>query len=69
MSQNEVRVILAKAIVDGEFDGLYNENCACQKEDLFPCGAPKTDCKLGVDVDCEDIGLSYEDHSFCIGEK
>jgi hypothetical protein len=43
------------------YDGLCNEDCACDFENLVPCGDMRGDCTLGYQVPC-DCG----DHDFHI---
>jgi len=37
------------------FDGLFNEQgeCACELNDLAPCGEIGVDCEAGYKVDCD----------------
>lgn len=49
-SRKEVRI----AIESKGFDGLYDPlgDCRCGVEDLFPCGEPSVECRLGVRAPC-----------------
>ncbi len=49
-----VRDIIAAAIVEGGWDGLYSPSgeCACFLDDLAPCGEPQADCRVGVRAPC-----------------
>lgn len=43
-----VKQVLAKAIKDGGYNGLYDDDCACDITDLVPCCCSNLyDCKLG----------------------
>ena len=36
------------------FDGLFSpDHCACEKDDLFPCGNPTGECEAGYKTPCE----------------
>lgn len=46
--------LVKSALSDKGFDGLYSsEGCACERDDLMPCGSPQPDCVAGVKADCD----------------
>jgi hypothetical protein len=59
-----LREMVLEYLKGHNYDGLYNDDCACLVEDLMPCNEPCLDCKPGVkvegscDEDCE------EEHGF-----
>jgi hypothetical protein len=32
---------------ENKYDGLFNDECSCKKDDLFPCGECFENCKPG----------------------
>jgi len=60
----EVSVIIHNYLVDGGYDGLFNsdEECACEINDLAPCGQMSDNCRAGYHQKC-DCG----DHKYHIG--
>jgi hypothetical protein len=38
------------------YDGLASNECGCSKDNLFPCGEPKEDCKAAYLVNCCNCG-------------
>lgn len=48
-NQKTIIEIIKKYLINNEFDGLYNEDyeCACEMNDLEPCGQLQSDCKTG----------------------
>lgn len=74
----DIAEVIEKAIKEGGYDGLYNEDaeCACQKNDLWPADCIGLGCKLGVFVDCKEVGLfaspervGLSGYDYCIGAK
>jgi hypothetical protein len=60
-----VREIVQEWLALRKFDGLYNPDvCACEVDDLEPCGKMTRDCEAGYRVDgCdEDCGLGCQFH-------
>lgn len=41
--------LVKQSLIDGGFDGLYNEDleCGCELADLEPCDALQSNCKAG----------------------
>ena len=60
------RIIVAVYLEQIGFDGLYQPGeCACKKDDLFPCDILSTErCEPGYLTEC-DCG----DHDFHIGPE
>ncbi len=65
----EVREIIIQFMEANNYDGLYTDNCACKKDDLFCCGEFGQHCRLGVIVDCKDLGFGKGEFDYCIGAK
>ena len=59
-----IREIVTKFLVDNNYDGLFNDDCACENSNLFPCSQVDMSCEAGVRVAC-DCG----DHDFHIARK
>ncbi len=60
-----VQEIVKEYLEKNGLDGLYSEGeCACEKDDLFPCCDGFPECQAGVKSPC-DCG----DHDFHIGPK
>lgn len=59
-----LRTLVVEALKAGGFDGLHNVDgeCACEANDLAPCGHPNLDCAPGYRSPC-DCG----EHDFHIG--
>jgi hypothetical protein len=52
-SKMTVRQIVEKYLRENGYDGLYNSNdCACDLNDLMPCGFWDGDCKAGYKHSC-----------------
>lgn len=53
--------IVSAAIKQGGFDGLYDEHgeCACELDDLAPCGGLQDGCTMGYRYVCNDDGCEY----------
>lgn len=44
----DIEDIIADWLKEHGYDGLYNEECACPLDDLYPCyGGPCYDCQAG----------------------
>jgi hypothetical protein len=41
----DVMSIIEKYLRDNNFDGLCNDDCGCDVDDLAPCGGLVVDCK------------------------
>jgi len=49
-----IKEIVKSFLTDNDFDGLYNPGeCACLKDDLFPCGEPSEWCEAGYKAPCD----------------
>lgn len=62
---NTISAVVRKAIIDGGFDGLFNDwgECSCDLADLFPCGECHEDCEMGVKAPCpEECGEGCDFH-------
>ena len=46
--------IIRKHLGENGYDGLFcaEAGCACEKEDLFPCGSAPDTCEPGYKKDC-----------------
>ena len=40
-------------LFDNDYDGLYRDECGCDKDDLMPCGEDMTDCKPAYASKCD----------------
>ncbi len=51
----ELKDIVKKYLDDNGYDGLLSEDaeCACDKDDLFPCGEPSARCTAGYKITCD----------------
>jgi hypothetical protein len=47
------------------YDGLYDDDCGCIKDDLAPCGEISTDCLPGYRTD----GPPGGEYDFVVGPK
>ena len=62
----DVRGIVKKYLDDNKFDGLWSpEDCACEKDNLFPCDGPNGDCLPGHKTECH----CGDGHDYHIGIK
>ena len=60
--------IVEKYLRDNGYDGLYLPGeCACKIGDLAPCGEINEDCRAGVIIDSENMGVGED--RFIIGER
>lgn len=58
-----VKEIVKKYLEENGFDGLYaSGNCACEVDDLMPCGDDSIHCEPGYKIPC-----NCGDHLFHIG--
>lgn len=49
-----LRDLVAKALTEEGFDGLYSDwGCACKLDDLLPCGEPSPACAPGYLAECD----------------
>ena len=57
-----IKKIVMEYLEKNDYDGLYSEcgECACKKDDLFPCGNVDEDCKPGY------LYLGDDDYDFLI---
>ena len=61
----DVKGIIKKYLDDNGFDGLFSpEECACDKDDLFPCDGSNSDCLPGYKIECH-----CGEHDYHIGQK
>lgn len=46
--------LVRQALEAGGYDGLFHADgdCACKKDDLFPCGEPSPSCQPGYERPC-----------------
>lgn len=58
--------IVLQYLKDNNYDGLFNLDgeCACDLNDLMPCGDCSVDCMAGYKTPCE-----CGDHDWHIGEQ
>ena len=63
----KVGEIIKQYLVENNFDGLFDgdSECACLKEDLFPCDAPCDRCEPGHKLPCD----CAEEHIFHLHEE
>jgi hypothetical protein len=54
-----VKEIVKKYLDDNGFDGLYNEDCGCLKDDLAPCGEILYDCEAGYKQNLKDPDFDF----------
>ena len=47
-----VREIIKQYLDANGFDGLFDDDCACQKGDLCPCDSNCMDCQPGYKTSC-----------------
>lgn len=49
-----VKTIVRDFLIKNEYDGLFNEDgeCACEVEDLSPCGEMSENCTAGYSGPC-----------------
>ena len=46
--------IIKTYLRENGYDGLYSDNdCACELDDLAPCGEFQTDCEVGYLTPCD----------------
>lgn len=67
-----IREMVRQYLEANQFDGLYNAGeCACKKDDLFPCGDPHMAyCKPGYLAPCPQDGTdACGEHDWHIAEK
>jgi hypothetical protein len=56
-----LREIAKKWLEDNGYDGLTNEYCGCELNDLMPCGEPSPNCEAGYKVPCPGPELCSAD--------
>lgn len=61
----DIEDIVKKYLVEHEYSGLYNEECGCSLDDLFPCGSCPRDCEPGYVNNCH----SCADQEKCMEES
>ncbi len=44
---SNLKGIVKKWLTDNGYDGLYERECGCRKNDLFPCSSDPGRCKAG----------------------
>ena len=60
-----VEEIVEKWLIDNGYDGLFNDDCACEIGDIAPCCGISGDCQAGYKGPCpEDCG----DHDYHISK-
>ena len=59
-----IQEIIKRFLLENKYDGLFNDDCACENADLFPCSQVDVSCEAGFKVPC-DCG----DHDFHIARK
>lgn len=56
-----IQEIIKRFLLENKYDGLFNDDCACENAHLFPCSQVDVSCEAGFKVPC-DCG----DHDFHI---
>ena len=56
-----IQEIIKRFLLENKYDGLFNDDCACENAHLFPCSQVDVSCEAGFKVPC-DCG----DHGFHI---
>lgn len=53
--------LIADCITKYGYDGLYSEDgeCACEVDDLAPCGWLNSNCKMGYRYWCSDADCEF----------
>ena len=46
-----VKEIVKRWLIENKYDGLYNDGCGCEIDDLSPCGEMCDSCQAGVKVE------------------
>ncbi len=52
MSKKTIKEMAKEWLEENGYDGLYNEGCGCQLNDLMPCSEYYHDCQAGWKVPC-----------------
>jgi len=66
MKNPTIKEIVQQYLVDNDYDGLFFPGeCACLKENLFPCGSGFEECTAGYKTECTcgqgcDFDIAYE---------
>lgn len=47
-----VQAMVYDRLREDGYDGLYNDDCGCEIDDLVPCGAIEENCRAGYKVPC-----------------
>ncbi len=45
-----IKDIIKTWLKDNGYDGLYDDECGCEIDDLFPCGEPNEHCEAGYKI-------------------
>lgn len=63
MNDKSLKAMCKLWLKQWELDGLYNSDlgCACEIDDLMPCGEPQPDCEAGYKGRC-DCGEGHAWH-------
>jgi hypothetical protein len=63
----KIKEIIKKYLEENGYDGLYNDECGCSKDDLFPCDFSPDFCEPGYKCHCDK---HCDEYSECFtGEK
>ena len=61
-----VKQIVSAYLKAHGYDGLYSDDCGCQKDDLMPCDEGGQNCEPGYQGSCTP---DCTEHDFHIGPK